>query len=785
MRRVYKIAVVELKQLFCSPLAYLILVLFCLVCSERYFSRFEMWLMGEEAMNGMDGVIKSPGSITSRFMSHPSMGYIKEMLHYLYLFFPLLTMGLVSRDLQHGTIRLFQSSPVFVREVVWGKYLAMVGFALVFVLAYSTLFVSLSLSVLDVDWGIVFGTTLGVFLLFCLYSAIGLFFSTLTTYQLVAAVLTMACFILLQSVGRSYQQSIFWGDVFYFLDINRRVGNFAKGLITSKDLIYLLVITGSFLSFCMLRLTNLTIRLPRKLVTLRIVGVIAISSLLVWLGNQPRLAAYWDTTYAKSNTISPKTQDWLIKMADEPLRVTIYVNLLSDQYFALRPAAQREVYSELLEQYERFRPDMEIAYRYYYEIDSATSKYTKRVLEAGSLMAFAEQYATSWRHDFSTILNPAEIRDELDVDRFEKRSVMKLGYRDTAFYVNFPNPPSKFPDEENMASALFRFFHPAPSIQFAKDELEPSIFIDAAEHLKSTYNLKGLPFSLINNGYDLDSLSTSLAVIPVQTDALAIVDPRVDFSDLNLQRIRRFMEQGGNLFLAFEPDRADVVRPLLAELGVGIKDGMILEPKEGIPSDLVFNTPSEFGLAFKQISGAVEGQRQKPGGMPYPVVQFWGPAALEYEEKDGFAVWPLLETDAETSFLRSGQLDADSLFLTLARNPDDQAGPFHTALKLERKVGDKQQKIIIVSDADFLKSDKGLGPVKNGFNATGAFRESVFFYYFQDGILPASGGNKAPKDVYYKINTARLQAHKPWYFVGLPFLIVLVGSVVIVRRNRR
>ncbi len=110
-------------------------------------------------------------------------------------------MGLVSREISSGTIKLLYSSPVKISEIILGKFLAMVYFSLCLTVLFLITLTALSLGVSNTDYGQLLATTLGLFLLLCAYSAIGLFISSLTSYQVVAAIVTVGIFALFSNIG--------------------------------------------------------------------------------------------------------------------------------------------------------------------------------------------------------------------------------------------------------------------------------------------------------------------------------------------------------------------------------------------------------------------------------------------------------------------------------------------------------------------------------------------------------------------------------------------------------
>lgn len=74
----------------------------------------------------------NPSSLTGRLLlGWP--GAISSMQEHLFLYIPLLTMGLMSQEYNRGSIKLLYSSPVTNRQIIFGKYLSMIIYAAILV----------------------------------------------------------------------------------------------------------------------------------------------------------------------------------------------------------------------------------------------------------------------------------------------------------------------------------------------------------------------------------------------------------------------------------------------------------------------------------------------------------------------------------------------------------------------------------------------------------------------------------------------------------------------------
>ena len=155
-------------------------------------------------------------------------------------------MGLISRETASGSIKLAYSSPVTSGQIVLGKYLAAIGFGCCLMLVPIASAIYGSLVIPSFDWAPVLVALLGLYLLICAYCAIGLFMSSLTTYQVVAAVGTLIVLAILNFVGNIGQEYDFIRELTYWLSINGRTIDMLNGVIRSEDVIYFVVVVTLF-----------------------------------------------------------------------------------------------------------------------------------------------------------------------------------------------------------------------------------------------------------------------------------------------------------------------------------------------------------------------------------------------------------------------------------------------------------------------------------------------------------------------------------------------------------
>ena len=127
---IIEIARVQLAKLFYSPIAWLILIILLIQAGYTFTDQIEFY--ETQQRKNFPFPLLTEKIITATASVRP--GVIYSVAKNLYLYLPLLTMGLISVELSSGTIKLLYSSPISVRQLVLGKFLAIVTFSFLFIL---------------------------------------------------------------------------------------------------------------------------------------------------------------------------------------------------------------------------------------------------------------------------------------------------------------------------------------------------------------------------------------------------------------------------------------------------------------------------------------------------------------------------------------------------------------------------------------------------------------------------------------------------------------------------
>jgi ABC-2 type transport system permease protein len=164
----------ELRAYFSSPIGYVVIGLF-LFLSGIFFA----------ATNLLGG--------------SPDFNSILSTMAFVFLFLvPILTMRLLAEETRQHTDQMLITSPLSVTAIVVGKYLAAVTVYLITLLVTVLFPVMMSFfALLGLEWWKILGGYLGLFLLGSSFIAVGLFFSSITESQIVAAVATSATLLVM------------------------------------------------------------------------------------------------------------------------------------------------------------------------------------------------------------------------------------------------------------------------------------------------------------------------------------------------------------------------------------------------------------------------------------------------------------------------------------------------------------------------------------------------------------------------------------------------------------
>ncbi|HEY7540372.1 MAG TPA: ABC transporter permease subunit [Methylomirabilota bacterium] len=228
----------EMRLYFTSPVAWVVFTIFLLIAGYFFYSIFAFFTLAsmQSAMNPQMGRdLNVTDSVMRPLFSNVSV--------ILLLLMPLVTMRLFAEERRAGTIELLLTYPVRDGAVLAGKYLAALALYAIMI-ALTLLYPGIVVYFARLEWGPILTGYLGLLLMGATFIAVGVFASSLTENQIVAAITTFGVLLIFWILGWSADYAGGTaGKVLQFLSILEHNDSFSKGVLDTKDVLYYLNFT--------------------------------------------------------------------------------------------------------------------------------------------------------------------------------------------------------------------------------------------------------------------------------------------------------------------------------------------------------------------------------------------------------------------------------------------------------------------------------------------------------------------------------------------------------------
>ena len=248
MNKTFTIALTEFKRLFNSPLAWSILAILQFILALLFLTFIEEFI---GVVQPLTATMENPPGVTKIIVSPLYLWAGIIMLAVI----PIMTMRVFAEERMNKTLTLLLSSPLSSTQIVLGKLLALVLFIIILVLMISTMPLALTLGT-GIDWGLVFTSSFGLFLLLSSFAAAGLYLSSLTSQPIIAAVSSFGLLLFLVVLYLSGSSQSNSSEVFIYLSHFSHFLPFLEGVFNSSDVIYYLLFIVGFLILTIRKLDN-------------------------------------------------------------------------------------------------------------------------------------------------------------------------------------------------------------------------------------------------------------------------------------------------------------------------------------------------------------------------------------------------------------------------------------------------------------------------------------------------------------------------------------------------
>ncbi len=235
---IWVIAKREFFAMFRSPLAWIILAVVQAILGYMFLANLDNFFLLQPQLTQLEN---TPG-VTDVVIT-PLMQVAAIIL---LMIMPLITMRSLAEEKRNRTLSLLVSAPLSMSEIVLGKYLGLLLFVLILVSLLMLMPLSLYLGT-SPDAGKLLSIYLGMLLLLAAFSAIGLYLSSLTENQTIAAVGTFGVLLMLwiiDWIGASIDNG---QSILAYLSLLQHHQSMLEGVFDTADVAYYLILIVGFL----------------------------------------------------------------------------------------------------------------------------------------------------------------------------------------------------------------------------------------------------------------------------------------------------------------------------------------------------------------------------------------------------------------------------------------------------------------------------------------------------------------------------------------------------------
>jgi ABC-type uncharacterized transport system involved in gliding motility auxiliary subunit len=278
---------------------------------------------------------------------------------------------------------------------------------------------------------------------------------------------------------------------------------------------------------------------------------------------------------------------------------------------------------------------------------------------------------------------------------------------------------------------------------------------------RANHDLGEFGNQLATKGFRTAPVNLALAQdIPANVSVLVIASPRVDVLAGEAAKLRKWVQQGGNLLWLIDTDSLRGLQSLAEELGLQLSNGMVIDPQAG-----GLKLPATFALATQYGQHRITENSTITSVFPYA-----RQIAPVKESKWKFS--PLVHVAQGGWLEASGSLDN----LAFDRNTD-QRGPIVVSATLEREVGERKQRVVVVGSGHFLANQYvgTLGNLDLGINM-------INWLAGDETLITVQPRSRA--DLTLELSRAALNTIGLGFLIVLPLGFLAAGGLIWWRRRK-
>ncbi len=669
-------------------------------------------------------------------MSTSTANVMDNVLFVLLIMTPILTMRILAEEQRQKTDQLLLTSPVSVVKIVLGKYLAVIAIFCVPVIV-SCLFPLILTPFGKVDYAGSYLAVAGYFLFGAACIAVGVFISSITESQVIAAVISFIVLFLtflmkgivsiLTSSGDNPAKYL---NAFDFLG---RLDNFMTGVFDVKEAVYFITVIVLMLFLTYQSIMKRRYSISKNTLSLSvysnlvIVIAIAISiAVNLLVGQIPGVYSQFDLTSNRMFTLTKDSKDFITALDKD---ITIYVLGTKEQ---LENYDYKEV-TNTLTQYSELSDHVKVVYKDPTLDPTFAQQFTSDNVTIGSLIVVAGEH--------SKVISTSSLY-ESDID-----------------YQTYQQTRTAYDGEGQITSA----------ISYVTSDDLPKLYVITGHNEASLSDFTRLKSAIDKQNIETEELQLIGAdAIPDDASAVMILSPKGDYSKDDAEKISNYLKKGGKLIITlnYTSEETPNIDSVLKAYGVNHENGIVFEADQNkMVQNPIYLLPQVESTTLTNSLLASNLPVLAPQASAFTVSNDAVPSNAELEEA--------LVTSKD-SYLKKDLNNADSS----ARSEGDQSGPFDIAVYISDS--DTNAKIAAFSTDYIFEDEIDMNVVgANVSMVTNALNDMV------DQKINTTIPAKSFSNEYLTVNAGTAMLLSFLLILVLPLATLITGIVVWYRRRKR
>jgi gliding motility-associated transport system permease protein len=241
MKNALTIAGKELAGYFVQPVAYVVMTVFLLLSGFFFFAMLRRF----DVIVQVYGAMQNPATLQRINLNQMVISpLLHDMSIVLVILVPAITMRSFAEEKRSGTYELLLTAPIRTTEIVAGKFIAAAAFTLIMVVLAGIFPLILAIFG-NPEIGVMFSGYLGLAFLAVTFVSVGLFTSSLTQNQIIAAIACFGALLMLYVISWPAEAGgSDFGGLLRYLSLPDHFEKMTSGLIDTRDIVYFLSVTA-------------------------------------------------------------------------------------------------------------------------------------------------------------------------------------------------------------------------------------------------------------------------------------------------------------------------------------------------------------------------------------------------------------------------------------------------------------------------------------------------------------------------------------------------------------